>query len=192
MRTELENIADPGDRSCGVGLEQPLLQTLGGIAENHMIDLGQREPGDLNRRIQQDQLFKLDLKRVKIPLSLFRQAIDRQPEDTLFVYAQMLDADARDSIEAQLPRRLVAYFAVNELVATTDKKRITKTEETDRGSDLTHVNRIEFAEFSGGESKLFKSNVGAGACRCALGARSKPPSAPGLHVGRGSSASTDQ
>ena len=69
-----------------------------------MIDLGQREPGDLNRRIQQDQLFKLDLKRVKIPLSLFRQAIDRESEDTLFVYAQMLDADARDSIEAQLPR----------------------------------------------------------------------------------------
>jgi hypothetical protein len=75
MRTELENIADPGDRNCGVGLERPLLQTLGGIAENHMIDLGQREPGDLNRRIQQDQLFKLDLKRVKIPLSLFRQAM---------------------------------------------------------------------------------------------------------------------
>jgi hypothetical protein len=25
MRTKLENIADPGDRSCGVGLERPLL-----------------------------------------------------------------------------------------------------------------------------------------------------------------------
>ena len=40
MRTELENIADPGDRSCGVGLERPLLQPLSGVAENDMVDLG--------------------------------------------------------------------------------------------------------------------------------------------------------
>ncbi len=40
MRTELENIADPGDSSCGVGLKRPLLQPLGGVAENDMVDLG--------------------------------------------------------------------------------------------------------------------------------------------------------
>ena len=96
-----------------------------------MIDLGRREPGDLNRRIQQDQLFKLDLQRVEIPLSFFCQAIDRKSEYALLVWAQMLDAYARDPIEAQLLRRLVAHFAVNELVVAADKNRITKTEETD-------------------------------------------------------------
>ena len=40
VRTELENIADPGDRGCGVGLERPLLQPLSGVAENDMVDLG--------------------------------------------------------------------------------------------------------------------------------------------------------
>jgi hypothetical protein len=40
MRTELEDITHPGDRSCGVGLERPLLQPLGGVAENDMVDLG--------------------------------------------------------------------------------------------------------------------------------------------------------
>ena len=40
MRTELEDTAKPGDRSCGIGLERPLLQPLSGVAENEMIDLG--------------------------------------------------------------------------------------------------------------------------------------------------------
>ena len=40
MRTELENIADPGDRSCEVGLERPLFQPLSGVTENDMVDLG--------------------------------------------------------------------------------------------------------------------------------------------------------
>ena len=40
MRTELENIANPGDRSRGVGLERPLLQPISCVAENDMVDLG--------------------------------------------------------------------------------------------------------------------------------------------------------
>ena len=40
MPTELEEIADPGDRSCGVGLKRPLLRPLVGVAENDMVDLG--------------------------------------------------------------------------------------------------------------------------------------------------------
>ena len=78
MRTELENIADPGDRSCGVWLERPLLQPLSGVTENDVIDFGRREPSDLYRRVEQDQFLKLDLQRLEIPLPLFRQAIDRQ------------------------------------------------------------------------------------------------------------------
>ena len=104
MRTKLENVADSGDSSCGVGLERPLLQPLGGVAKNEVIDFGRREPGDLDRRVQQDQFFKLDLQRVKIPLSFFGETVDGKPQDAVFVRAQMTDAYARDSIEAQLLR----------------------------------------------------------------------------------------
>jgi hypothetical protein len=59
-----------------------------------------------------------------------------------------------------LLRRLVARFTVDEIVAVVDKKRITKTEKTDRRSNLAYISRIELAEFSGGGSKLFEPNVG--------------------------------
>jgi hypothetical protein len=42
-----------------------------------MVDFGRREPSDLYRRVQQDQVFKLNLQRVEIPLPFFSQAIDR-------------------------------------------------------------------------------------------------------------------
>ena len=78
-----------------------------------MVDLGGRESGDLYRRVQQDQFLKLNLQRFEIPLSFFCQAIDRQSEYTLFVYAQMLDPYARNSIEAQLLGCRVARFAAS-------------------------------------------------------------------------------
>ena len=77
-----------------------------------MVDLGGREPGDLYRRVQQDQFLKLNLQRIEIPLPLFGEAVDGKPQDTLFVWIQMLNAHARDSIEAQLLGCRVARFAV--------------------------------------------------------------------------------
>ena len=160
MRTELENIANPGDRSGWVWLERPLLQPIGGFAKNDMIDFGRREPSDLYRRVQQDQFFKLNLQRVEIPLSFFGEAVDGKPQHALFVRVQMLDAHAWDSIEAQLLRRLVARFAVNELVAATDQERIAETEEANRGSNLPHMSWIKLTQLSGGGSKLSERNVG--------------------------------
>ena len=76
MRTELEDIANPGDRIGWTWLERPLLQPLGGVTENDMIDFGRGEPGDLYWRVQQDQFFKLNLQRIEIPLSFFGEAVD--------------------------------------------------------------------------------------------------------------------
>jgi hypothetical protein len=81
-----------------------------------MINLGLREARDLYRRVQQDQFFKLNLQRIEIPLSFLREAIDRKSEDALFVWIQVLYAHARDALEPQLLRRLVAHFTVNELI----------------------------------------------------------------------------
>jgi hypothetical protein len=59
-----------------------------------------------------------------------------------------------------LLRRLVARFAVNELVAATDRERIAETEETDRGSDLPHMSWIKLTELSGGGPQLVERKVG--------------------------------
>ena len=66
----------------------------------------------------------------------------------------MLNVHAWDSIEAQLLRRLVARFAVNEFVAATDQKRIAETKEADRGRDLPHVSGIKLTQLPRGGSKL--------------------------------------
>ena len=125
-----------------------------------MVDLGGREPGDLYRRVQQDQFLKLNLQRIEIPLPLFGEAVDGKPQDTLFVWIQMLNAHARDSIEAQLLGCRVARFAVNELVAASDQERVAETEEANRGRDLSHMSGIKLAQLPGGGPKLFQGNVG--------------------------------
>jgi hypothetical protein len=85
MRAELEYVADHSDRSRGAGLERATLQLLGSIAENDVIDFGRRKPSDLNRRVQQDQFFKLNLQRVQIPLPFLPQAIDGKTQQTLLI-----------------------------------------------------------------------------------------------------------
>ena len=50
-----------------------------------------REPGDLDRRVEQDQLFKFNLQRIKIPLAFLREAVDGKPQHALFVRVQVLD-----------------------------------------------------------------------------------------------------
>ena len=160
MRTELENIAYPSDRSGWIGLERPLFQPIGSFAKNDVIDFGRREPSDLDRSVQQDQFFKLNLQRIEIPLSFFGKTVDGKPQDPLFVWAQLLDAYARDSIEAQLLRRLVARFAINELVAATDEERIAETKLANRGRDLPHMSWIKLTQLSGRGSKLVERKVG--------------------------------
>jgi hypothetical protein len=59
-----------------------------------------------------------------------------------------------------LLRRLLARFAVNELVAVGDQERVAETEEADRGGDLSHMSGIELTEFSGGGPQLVERKVG--------------------------------
>ena len=68
----------------------------------------------------------------------------------------MADAHARDPIEAQLLRRFVADFAINDLIVATNKERNAKAQGADRGGNLPNVSGIKFADFSGGGSKLFE------------------------------------
>lgn len=91
MRAEAKYVAYPSDCSYGVGLEQPRFQSLRGVAKNDVIRFGRREPGDLDRRVEQDQLFKFNLQRIKIPLAFLREAVDGKPQHALFVRVQVLD-----------------------------------------------------------------------------------------------------
>ena len=69
MRTELEDIADPSDCDFGIGLERSLLQSVCVAAEHDLINLARRDPSDLNRRVEQDQFFKLNLQGVVVDCS---------------------------------------------------------------------------------------------------------------------------
>ena len=80
----------------------------------------------LYRRVDQDQLFELDLQRVEVPLALFREAVDREPQHALFFRAQVSDADARNPVKAQLLGGFAADFAVDDLVVTTHEERNAK------------------------------------------------------------------
>ena len=100
MRTELEPIANPGDRNGWIWVERPLLQSLGGVAENDVANLCWRETCDFDRRIDHDQSFELDFQRVEVPLTFFRETIDGKSEHPLLVLAQVLNADARDPIKS--------------------------------------------------------------------------------------------
>ena len=50
-----------------------------------MVDFGRREPGDLDRRVEQDQFFEFNLQRIEIPLAFFGEAVDGKPKDAPFV-----------------------------------------------------------------------------------------------------------
>ena len=75
------------------------------VVENDVVDLVEREAGDLDRRIGEDQLLELDLELVQVPLALLAKAIDGEAENALFDLAQVLDAHAWDAAKAELPSR---------------------------------------------------------------------------------------
>jgi hypothetical protein len=50
-----------------------------------MADLARREPRDLDRRVEHDQFFKLNLQGFEIPLPPFRQAVGCKTQHALFL-----------------------------------------------------------------------------------------------------------
>jgi len=72
MRAELKNVADHGDRRVPFfRRERPLLDWRLILTKNNLIDLVQREAGNLNGGIHQDELFELDFQSIEIPFALF-------------------------------------------------------------------------------------------------------------------------
>src|SRR5579872_3635655 len=115
MRPEVKGVAYPGDRNCArLGRERPLFDRIVTLAENNVVDLVEREAGDLDRRVGEDQLLELDLELVQVPLTLLPKAIDGETQNALLGLAKMLDPDARDAAEAELPSRLDPNSAIDD------------------------------------------------------------------------------
>src|SRR6185312_7189860 len=107
-----------------------------------------------------DQLFELDLQAVEVPLPLFRETIDREPQHALLLWTQVPDANARDKVKAQLPSGLVANLATDKFVIATHKEGNAKAESADRRCNLPNVCAIQSAEFSRRRSKVSDRNIG--------------------------------
>ena len=124
---ELKYIAHSGyGRGARLRLKRPLLEPIGAVAKNDLVDLGRREPRNLDRRVGHDQFFELDLQGVEIPSAFFPETIDREPQHPLFFRAQVSDPNARKRIKAQLLGGFEADFAIDDLVVATHNERNAK------------------------------------------------------------------
>ena len=114
MRAEQEYIAGPETATASaVRLERAGLESASLVAEQNVVDFFESEARDLDRRVDENQLLELDLQRVEIPLPFLAQAIDREPQHPEFVAAEMADANAGDTFEAELLGSGVADLAVD-------------------------------------------------------------------------------
>ena len=160
MRAELKNVARASDGDCiRLWRERPLLEDVSRLAEDDLVDLVGREAGDLDRRVGQDQLLKLDLELFEIPLPFLSQAIDRKAQDTLLVFAEMIDAHAREPAKAEQPRRLDPDRPVDNYVVLADNHGNAKAKPADRVGDLTDMSSVELTNRAPGQAQVLKSQV---------------------------------
>jgi len=73
-----------GDR-IGFGREGTLLHGLVGFAKDDLVDLIEREAGDLDWGVGQDQFLEFYSKFVEVPLAFFAEAIDGETQSALVV-----------------------------------------------------------------------------------------------------------
>lgn len=160
MRPQLEDIAEPRDRrGGGLRLERPLLRSLGPLAEKDLVDLVESESRHLDRPIRHNELLELKLQGVEIPLAFLAQAVHRQPEHALLLRVQVIDANARDALKSQLPRRRVADLAAKKFISATDEEWIAEAERRDRRGDLPDVRGVELAELSQRRANLVERQI---------------------------------
>jgi len=53
------------------------------LANNDLIHLIEREAGNFDRSVDEDEFFELDLERIEIPFAFLRQAIDGKAKNSL-------------------------------------------------------------------------------------------------------------
>ena len=128
------------------GASRPLLDRLVTVAENNVVDLVEREAGDLDRRVGEDQLLELDLQLVQVPFALFAEAIDGEAQNALLGLAKMLDPHAGTRPR---PRAgLDPNSAIDDGMVSADKDRRTEAKGADRARHLAHMGRVELADLA--------------------------------------------
>ena len=153
MDAELKHIAHSGDGPRDrLRLKRPLLEPVGAVAKNELVDLGRRKPCDLDRRVGHDQFFELDLQRVEIPSAFFPRRLTASLSTRCSSGLRVSDPNARKRIKPQLLGGVVTGFTVDELIVAADKERNAKAKGGDRRSNVPNMNGIELAELSRGSS----------------------------------------
>src|ERR1700722_6175085 len=88
MAAESERVFKPGNGRDGrVRRKWTLFYRIFVAGKENLIDLAERKAGDLDWRPRDDQLLEFNFEFVEIPLPLFRQAIERQTQQPLLIFA---------------------------------------------------------------------------------------------------------
>jgi hypothetical protein len=166
MGPELEHVADLRNRNrIGVRLKRPHLGRLECVPDDNVVDFTDREAGNLDRRIFQDELLELDLELIEIPASRLAKAIDCEAKQTLLLGGMMIHANAGKAAEAQQLGGLQPDLTVDQIVAVAYQKGITKAEGGDRCRDLAHMRGIQFAQLALGGTQLIDRQINDRECR---------------------------
>ena len=99
------------------------------------------ETRKLDLDVFDDQLLKLRLERQDVPFALFSEAIDRQAEQALFIFIQMVDANAWYEFKTKNAGSFEASVAVDDDVVATNQQGHGKAQRADR---LSHFADVRF------------------------------------------------
>jgi hypothetical protein len=157
MLTEAKYMAETRDR-VGLGRKRSLFGPFF-IAEDDLIDLIEREAGDLDRRVSEDQFLEFDFKFAKIPLAFFAQPIKGKAQRPLFHIRQVINPDAGHGGKTQGLCRLDPDFPIKDKIVLADKDGSTEPQFADRAHEFPHMSRSALADFTRRQLQIVKSNA---------------------------------
>jgi hypothetical protein len=129
------------------------------ITEDDLIDLIERDAGDLDRRVSEDQFLEFDFKLAKIPLAFFAQPIKGKAQRPLFHIRQLIDPDAGHGGKTQGLCRLDPDFPIKDKIVLADKDGSTEPQFADRAHEFPNMSRSARADFTRRKLQIVKSNA---------------------------------
>jgi hypothetical protein len=128
-------------------------------ASSESADLTEREAGDLDWRVNEDQFLEFDFKFVKIPLAFFAQPIKGKAQRPLFHIRQVINPDAGHGRKTQDLCRLDPDFPIKDKIVLADKDRSTEPQFADRAHEFPHMSRSALADFTRRQLQIVKSDA---------------------------------
>ena len=97
MFAKTKDVTFPCNRDgAGRGRKRPFFVRRRIVAKQNLINLGSAETRNLDRRLFDNELLKLDLEILKVPAALFRQPIGGKAKKALLAAGKMLELECME------------------------------------------------------------------------------------------------